>query len=194
MEQRIFHGAFSPVDLANSLIGHFDYGNLAVQKLTSGENVSVQIKTREGSSSGGETALGVVLQPAEDGVLVQVGQQAWAGIAASLGTTAITALLNPLNLLNRIDDIAQDFAYIQLADEVWKVLESTAKGLGSGYEITENLKRNKCEYCQTPNRTGEPICIACGAPLGFVQTQTCPHCGFVLEKKVTRCPNCSQYI
>jgi hypothetical protein len=192
MEQRIFHGQFTPNEFADCLLVNFNQGNLIVQKFENNGIISVQIKTRDGRTSGGSTALGIILQPVEDGILVQVGQQTWAGIAASLGVSAVAALLNPFNLLHRLDDIAQDFEYIQLNDEVWKVLESNAKALGSGYELSERLKRVVCEYCQTANPAGEPACIACGAPLGYLQPQTCRHCGFVLTAKMTYCPNCKQ--
>ena len=192
MQQRIFHGQFIPDKFADCLLVHFNRGNLIVQELVTGENLLVQIKTRDGRTSGGETALGIIFQPVEDGILVQVGQQAWAGIAASLGASAVAALLNPLNLLHRIDDIAQDFEYIQLIDEVWKVLESNAKALGSGYELSERLRRVVCDYCQTANHAGEPSCIACGAPLGYLQPRTCSHCGFVLGNREKYCPNCKQ--
>ena len=194
MEQRIFHGRLMPDEFADCLLVHFNRGNLVVQKLVNGEIVSVQIKTRDGRTSGGETALGIIFQPVEDGILVQVGQQAWAGIAASLGASAVAALLNPLNLLHRIDDIAQDFEYIQLSDEVWRVLESNAKALGSGYELSERLKRVMCDYCQTANPVSEPSCIACGAPLGYNQPKTCSRCGFVLGKKDKYCPNCKHLV
>jgi hypothetical protein len=192
MEQRLFHGQFTPDELANCLITNFSRGNLIVQKFENNGNISIQIKTRDERTSGGTTALGIIFQPVADGILVQVGQQAWAGIAASLGTSAIAALLNPLNLLHRLDDIAQDFEYMQLNDEVWKVLESNAKALGSGYEFSEQLKRIVCEYCQTANQAGEPACIACGAPLGNQQPQTCRYCGFVLATKAKICPNCKK--
>ena len=192
MEQRIFHGQFTPDEFADSLLVNFNRGNLIVQKFENNGIISVQIKTRDGRTSGGSTALGIIIQPVEDGLLVQIGQQTWAGIAASLGASAVAALLNPINLLFRLDDIAQDFEYIQLTDEVWKVLESNAKALGSGYELSDRLKRVMCEYCQTANPAGEPSCIACGAPLGYLQPQTCRNCGFVLKEKATYCPNCKQ--
>ncbi len=192
MEQRLFHGRFTPDEFADCLLANFNRGNLIVQKFENNGNVSVQIKTRDGRTSGGTTALGIIFQPVADGILVQVGQQAWAGIAASLGASAVAALLNPFNLLHRLDDIAQDFEYIQLNDEVWKVLESNAKALGSGYEFSDRLKRVMCEYCQTANPAGESACIACGAPLGYNQPQTCHYCGFVLTTKVKYCPNCKK--
>ncbi len=190
MEQRIFHGNFAPEEFADCLLANFNRGNLIVQKFENKGNISVQIKTREGRTSGGTTALGIDFHSVEDGILVQVGQQAWAGIAASLGVSAIAALLNPVNLLHRLDDVAQDFEYIQLVDEVWKILESKAKALGSGYELSERLKRILCEYCLCANPTGESACIACGAPLGYLQPKTCSHCGYVLAVKVSNCPNC----
>lgn len=192
MEQRIFHGLFDPDKFAEILLVNFNRGNLIVQKFENNGNISVQIKTRDGRTSGGSTDLGIIFQPVEDGILVQIGQQAWAGIAASLGASAVAALLNPLNLLHRLDDIAQDFEYIQLNDEVWKVLESNAKALGSGYELSDKLKRAMCEYCQTTNPAGESGCIACGAPLGYLQPRTCRHCGFFLESNEKYCPNCKQ--
>ncbi len=192
MEQRLFHGQFTPDEFADCLLANFNRGNLIVQKFVNNETVSVQIKTRDERTSGGSTALGIIFQSVGDGILVQVGQQAWAGIAASLGASAVATLLNPLNLLHRLDDIAQDFEYIQLSDEVWKVLESNAKALGSGYEFSERLKRVMCDYCQTANPAGESACIACGAPLGYLQPQTCHNCGFILATQAKYCPNCKK--
>jgi len=150
----------------------------------------VQIQTRESRTSGGETALGITFQSIEDGVSVQVGQQSWFGSAASLGYSALTAIKNPFSLLTRIDDIAQDLEYIQLIDEVWKVLSANAKSLGSGYELSERLRRIVCEYCRTANPVGASNCIACGAPMGDVQPVTCKNCGFVVLNTEQICPNC----
>ncbi len=192
MEQRIFHGQFKPEDLAQTLLVHFNRGNLEVQKIGSGDNLAVQIKTRDYRTSGGETALGVSLLSVEDGVMVQVGQQTWFGIAASLGLSALAAFRNPLNLLHRLDDLAQDIEYVQLTDEVWRVLESNAKALGSGYELSDRIKRVTCEYCLTANPTGAPSCIACGAPMGNLQPFTCRSCGYLLTKNQKFCPNCKR--
>lgn len=190
MDQRVYHGKLSPVDFARSLIGHFNRGNLRVHQVGSGDQIVIQITTAAQPASGGQTALGVTLQSHEDGVVVNVGKQAWLGVAASLGYTAISALRNPFSLLQRIDDLAQDIEYIQLTDEVWKVIEQTARALGSTFQLSEKLRRLVCEYCNTPNRVGEPSCIACGAPLGDVQPLTCWNCGYVVSKTDRICPNC----
>lgn len=190
MEQKIYHGNFTPDDLAECLLVHFNRGNLRVQKLGSEDRVAVQIQTRERRTSGGETALGITLQAVEDGVSVQVGQQSWFGIAASLGYSALAAIKNPFSLLHRIDDIAQDLEYVQLTDEIWKVLSANAKALGSGFELSDRLRRIVCEYCRTANPAGASSCIACGAPMGDIQPVTCMNCGFVVLNTELVCPNC----
>jgi len=194
MEHRIFHGKFLPEELAQTLIVHFNHGNLTVQKIGTGKQFAIQIKTKDNKTSGSETALGVIFKQVEDGVSVPVGQQAWYGIAASLGLSALSAIRNPMSLLHRIDDIVQDIEYMQLTDEVWRILESNARAIGSGYELSERLKRIACSYCQTANPAGEPSCLACGAPMGNIQPTSCPACGFVLTEEDTYCPNCNKIL
>ncbi len=131
MEQRIFHGDFSVADLSACLLVHFNRGNLMVHQFDADDNMIVQIRTRDDRTSGGNTALTFSFQKVEDGVAVQASQQAWIGVAASLGYSALAAMRNPLNLLSRIDDIAQDIESIQLTDEAWKVLTANAKVLAA---------------------------------------------------------------
>jgi len=190
MEQRIFHGDFSTDDLAACLLVHFNRGNLAVDHYQTDDTTIVQIRTRENRSSGGDTALTFTFQKVTDGVSVQAGQQAWFGVAASLGISALSAMRNPLNLLHRLDDIAQDLESMQLTDEAWKVLNANAKAMGSGYELSARLHRVACEYCLTANPVGAASCMACGAPLGNAQPATCKNCGYVILSSETICPNC----
>ncbi|MFN2303517.1 MAG: zinc ribbon domain-containing protein, partial [Anaerolineales bacterium] len=161
-----------------------------VQQIGRDPKIAVQIATHQFSQSGGQTALTITIHQVEDGVSVQIGQQAWLGVAASLGLTALSALRNPLSLLGRIDDIAQDIESLQLDDEVWEVIEDTVRQHGAGKALSERLKRYICPYCNTPNPTGENRCIACGAPLGDIQPQTCLNCGFVVRNLERECPNC----
>ena len=179
-----------PSDLAQSLIAEFNRGNLRAQIVGQSDNLAVQIGTRMGSSSGGPTALTVTIQKTPDGVLIQLGQQEWFGTAASLGRTTMAALLNPWNLINRLDDIAQDVENLQLSDHVWQVLDQAARAAGTGYQLTERLSRLTCEYCGTANPVGEGACLACGAPLGKSQPSTCPNCGYVVRPNELKCPNC----
>jgi hypothetical protein len=190
MTQRIYHGQFSNTDIAQALVAEFSRGNLRVQQYASEDTIVVQIATSQFSNSGGSTALTVSLQNVADGVAIEIGKQAWLGIAASLGVSTIAALRNPLSLLNRLDDIAQDIESVQLTETVLNVIDKTARSIGSGFQLSERLSRYVCEFCNTPNPAGEPACIACGAPLGDIQPNTCKKCGYIVHKNESTCVNC----
>jgi hypothetical protein len=190
MEQRVLHGNITPDDLAQALIARFNRGNLRAQQLGNEQQVVVQIATREGASSGGQTATTITIQSNEDGVTVGIGKQAWLGVAASLGATALAAIRNPFNLLGRLDDLAQDIENLQINQQVWETIAHVAQITGATYELSERLRRVACEYCLAANPVGEANCIACGAPLGLSQPHTCPRCGFVIKAGEGVCPNC----
>jgi hypothetical protein len=194
MDRRIFHGTIKPHEVARALLAHFNRGNFVAQQLGSGENVVVQVTTRQRPASGGQTALSIAMEEVEDGIAIQIGKQAWLGVAASLGVTALAALRNPFSLLSRLDDLAQDIENLGLKEEVWYVVENIARLRGATFELSERLRRLVCEYCETANPVGEPNCIACGAPLGGVQPGTCPHCGFVIKPLEEICPNCRRAV
>ena len=192
MDRRIFHGNIEPNDIAQALMAEFNRGNLHAQVIGNQKKMAVQMATRMGSMSGGQTALTVTIQKVEDGIMVDLGQQAWLGVAASLGQTAISAFRNPFSLLGRLDDLAQDIENIQLSENVWKAIDRAVVTLGASHALSERLLRVTCEFCGTANPVGEGSCIACGAPLGNAQPATCPKCGFVITSSETRCPNCQQ--
>ncbi len=194
MDQRTYHGELNPLDVAQALIAEFDHGNLRAQGIRGEEAIVVQIASREGRASGGETAVSVHLAPVEDGVLVKIGQQQWLGVAASLGLTALAALKNPVNLLGRLDDVAQDILSLQISERVWQAIDRLAQARGASQEISERLRRLVCPYCQTANPVGAPHCIACGAPLGPQQPSACSKCGFVVEAGAAVCPKCGSPI
>jgi len=192
MEQRVFHGNITPADVAQALLAEFNQGNLRAQVLGESNHLTVQIATSQWSRSGGQTALAVDIQKIEDGVTVQIGQQQWMGVAASLGQSAIAALMNPLNLLGRLDDIAQDIQNLQLNEKVWATIAREVQATGASHQLSERLSRLTCEYCGAANPVGEASCVACGAPLGAVQPRTCGKCGYVLTHGERFCPNCGQ--
>jgi len=170
----------------------FNRGNLHAQVVGNQDKMAVQIATRMGSISGGQTALTINIQKVEDGVMVEAGQQAWLGVAASLGHTAISALRNPFSLLGRLDDLAQDIENIQLNEKAWNVIERAVSTLGASHALSERLSRITCDYCGIANPLGEGSCIACGAPLGATHPTTCPNCGFAVSTDESLCPNCHQ--
>lgn len=190
MERKIFHGLIKPVDIAQALLGEFNQGNLRAQTIGQSDRMIVQVGTRPGAMSGGQTAMTVTIQTLEEGIMVELGQQAWMGVAASLGMSALAALKNPFSLLGRLDDIAQDLENLNLRDRVWQVISQAARAAGASAELSENLRRTTCEYCHVANPVGEPSCIACGAPLGKAQPNTCKNCGYVVKANEKTCPNC----
>ena len=173
-------------------MAEFNQGNTRTQVLGEINNLTVQIASSQWARSGGKTALTVNIQQVEDGIMVQVGELQWLGVAANLGETAIAALINPLNLLGRLGDIAQDVSNLQMNDRVWQIISNVVKSAGASQQLSERLARVTCEYCGAANPVGEPTCLACGAPLGKEQPKTCSKCGYVLAHEDKFCPNCGQ--
>jgi hypothetical protein len=194
MDRRFFHGNLTPVDVAQSLLAEFNRTNLHAQTFGTNEKMFVQISTRPGAQSGGQTALTVTIENASDGVMIQMGQQEWMGTAASLGWSALTALRNPLSLLGRIDDIAQDLENLQLTNNIWTAIEHAAQAAGATHQLSERLSRVMCEYCGAATPVGDATCLACGAPLGNSQPTACGNCGFVILHGETTCPHCGKAI
>jgi DNA-directed RNA polymerase subunit RPC12/RpoP len=192
MDRYTYHGPITVGDLATALIAEFNHGNRSAQALGDDEVCVVQITSVRHPASGGRTALSVHLTKIEDGVQIQIGQQEFLGVAASLGKTALGALLKPASLLARLDDLAVDINSLQLKDQVQETIERVARAAGASFELSERLRRITCAHCSTANPVGEPHCIACGAPLGTAQPITCPHCGFVTSTEEVLCPDCGK--
>lgn len=189
---RMYHGNIKAIDIARALKSEFHRGNYIVQTFGKPAKIVLQIATQRSLRSGGQTALTVNLNDVADGVMVGIEKQKWLGVAASMGITAISTALNPINLLSRLDDLAQDIESLQIVDNVWEVIDNRARLAGAGSQLSENIRRVTCEYCGAAVKTGESTCIACGAPLGEVQPKTCRSCGFVAASTDRYCPNCRQ--
>ena len=192
MERRVFHGILSPTDIAQALLAEFNRGNVHAQVLGKSDKLAIQIGTRPGAMSGGQTAITVTIQKVKDGIMVELGQQAWLGIAASLGQTAVSVFRNPFSLIGRLDDLAQDVENLQLSENIWEVIARTAASAGAAHQLSDRMSRLTCEFCGTANPHGEPACIACGAPMGETHPTSCQSCGFVVWKDETTCPNCGK--
>ena len=192
MDRRVFHGSINPTEVAQALEAEFNQGNTRTQLLGENNNLTVQIASSQWSHSGGRTALTINIQQIEDGVMVQMGEQQWLGVAASLGQTAIAALMNPINLLGRLDDIAQDVSSLQLNEKVWQTVARIVNAAGASQQLSERLSSVTCEYCGASNPVAEATCVACGAPLGKDQPKACTKCGYVLLHDEKFCPNCGQ--
>ncbi len=194
MSERTYHGNIVPADMATALVAAFNQGNLRCQQVGTGDKVMVQIATRDYAQSGGRTALAVTMQKVTDGVTVSVGQGEWLGVAASLGQTALATLLNPWNLINRLDDIAQDLTSLSLETKVWEALERFSRTAQTTKTISARLTTVMCPYCLTANQLGAANCENCGGPLGEAQPVSCGKCGNVMPPKSKFCSNCGSAI
>lgn len=188
--QRTYHGPISIEGMARALVAEFNQGTLRAQRIGSGDHVVVQIASRPEPTPGGPTALTVELRRVEDGVHIQIGKQAWLGVAASLAQTGLSALRSPWTLLSRLDDLAEDFASLGMVDRVWNVIARSAQAAGAAHEISDRLRRLTCAYCLSANQVGAPTCVSCGAPLGPAQPSGCPNCGYVAAPGTPLCPQC----
>jgi predicted RNA-binding Zn-ribbon protein involved in translation (DUF1610 family) len=191
MEQRTYRGDIDPEGLAGALVSRFNHGGLRAQRVVGQEgHLMVQIATREGGWGAAKSALSVGIAPVEGGVRVTLGQQRWLDTAASLAITGLGALVNPLSLLGRIDDIARDVGKLTLPDQVWEAVEHYCDSVGAQLGLAEKQLVVTCPYCGVGNPIGEGECSACGGSLAEVQPVACPECGFVLQKDASFCTRC----
>ncbi len=192
MTQKVFHGDITPEDLADALVGEFSNDEFNANQNGDGDKIVVQIFKPQWRQSGGNTSLGISIQQHEDGVLVDMGDQEFLGVIASLGQTAFSLFQNPLNILGRLDDIASDVNSMQLPQKVWDSIERFSKVVGATKQISERLSSTACPYCNAANKVGATSCVQCGAPLGDVQPTACGECGFVNAKNAKFCSNCGK--
>ena len=165
MKGRTYHGDVDLQEFTGALASYFNRGALSSTASLDGNQAVVQIGTPLGRGSGGSTHLGVILRKVDERLEVQVGEQAALGLAASLGASALLALLNPWNLLGRLDDIAIDIEHLSLEDQVWAVIDRLAVQSKASHQLSDRLRRTICPYCGVANPLGEGRCLACGAPL-----------------------------
>src|SRR5258707_14411158 len=194
MTERTYHGEITPVDMAGALIAAFNQGNLHCQQVGQRDKLIGETTSREYSSSSGQVALSVTIQRNPDGVTVGIGQQEWLGVAASLGQSALATLMNPWNIINRLDDIAQDINTLTLEQQVWDAIEKFAHTVKATKTLSAALSTLTCPYCETANKVGAANCENCGAPLGGAQPVACPKCGNVMPPKSKFCASCGAAI
>jgi hypothetical protein len=191
MEQRTYRGEIDPEGLADALMTRFNHGDLMAQKVWGQEgHVMVQVATRQWGWGAARSALSVGIAPVEDGVRVTVGEQRWLDAAASLAITGLGALVRPLSLLHRIDDIARDIGKLTLPDQVWSAVEHYVDSVGAKLGMSEKQIVVTCPYCGVGNPVGVGTCSACGGSLAEVQPVACPNCGFIVPKDAHFCSRC----
>lgn len=190
MEQRSYRGEIRPEELADALVAQFNRGDLMAQRVGHGDHVLVQIASRDWEWGGPRSALTVGIARTEGGVEVSLGQQRWLGAVADLAQTGLLALVNPLSLLTRIDDIARSISGLTLPQQVWEAIDHFCRSAGATLGLRAEETTVACPYCGVGNPIGAPKCSACGAPLGEVQPFSCPKCGRVMPADARFCSRC----
>lgn len=191
MEQRTYRGNIDVEGLADALMTRFNHGDLMAQRVRGQEgHLMVQIATRQWGWGAARSALSVGIAPVEGGVRVTVGEQRWLDAAASLAITGLGALVRPLSLLGRIDDIARDIGKLTLPDQVWAAVEHYVDSVGAKLGMSEKQVVVECPYCGVGNPVGVGVCSACGGSLVEVQPVACSECGFILRHDARFCSRC----
>jgi DNA-directed RNA polymerase subunit RPC12/RpoP len=125
---------------------------------------------------------------------VTIGEQRWLDAAASLAITGLGALVRPLSLLGRIDDIARDVGKLTLPDtlpdQVWRAVEHYVDSVGAKLGMSEKQLVVACPYCGVGNAIGVGVCSACGGSLAEAQPVACPECGFISAPEASFCSRC----
>jgi DNA-directed RNA polymerase subunit RPC12/RpoP len=191
MEQRTYRGDIDAEGLADALMMRFNHGDLMAQKVRGQEgHLMVQIATRQWGWGAARSALSVGIAPVEGGVRVTVGEQRWLDAAASLAITGLGALVRPLSILHRIDDIARDIGKLTLPDQVWEAVQHYVDSVGAKLGMSEKQVGVACPYCGVGNPVGVGVCSACGGSLVEVQPVACPDCGFISPHDALFCSRC----
>ncbi len=190
MERRTYRGKIEPEGLADALVVQFNHRDLKAQRVGRGDHVLVQIATRDWGWGGPQSALTVGIARIEGGIEVSLGQERWLGAVADLAQTGLMALVNPISLIGRMDDIARSVSGLTLPQRVWEAVEHYCESVGASLGLTADETVVSCPYCGVGNPIGAPKCSACGAPLGEAQPVSCPRCGRLTNREARFCTRC----
>ena len=164
MKQFLIERSVQPKEFIDRLAFEFDNAtfDVLIQQNLKDQNVA-KIITDSRTLSESQTSLIVVAELTEKGLLVTVSDQEWGGIAASLGTTVVAAILNPINLVGRIDDLAADVQNLQLGDKVEQFIRNFSDNMVN--KSSALAPKSVCKYCRSRNEDTATHCASCGAPL-----------------------------
>ena len=164
MTQYLIQHQATPKDFMEALKFEFDTPNFDVEiKPISPDHYESRIFTSRNNTSESQTSINITAILTENGLSITASDQEWGQIAASLGTTVVAAIINPINLLGRIDNLAVDVENMQLSERIDKFVHSFATTLAERSETQAN--RSTCKYCRSRNDQTATHCASCGAPL-----------------------------
>ncbi len=190
MERRIYRGEIYPQAMADALVLQFNKGDLMAQRIGTGDQVLVQIATRDWDWGGPQSALTLGISRVEGGVQVTMGQQRWLGALADLAQTGLMALINPISLITRIDDIARSISGLTLPQQVWLAVEHYCESVDARPVGMMEEETIVCAYCGVGNPLDAAKCSACGAPLADARPVMCPRCGKRSAAGARFCSHC----
>lgn len=190
MERRTYRGNIDPQALAEALLLQFNRGGLMAQQVGRGDHILVQIATRDWDWSGPQSALTVAISRIEGGVQITMGQQRWLGAVADLAQTGLMALVNPLSIITRIDDIVTSITGLTLPQQVWQAVEHYCESVGARMGESTEEEMVTCAYCGVENPFQAVKCSACGAPLAESRPLACPRCGRRSPPDARFCSHC----
>lgn len=145
MEQRIYRGDLSPVDLADFLVAHYDpQENLQAQNIGQGGAHAVQVG-RGDVPEDLRHAVTVAITRAPDGqggLAVTLGQQQWltpkmATYAATAGLIAV--LFTPWALFGLLWPVSELIGSTTLPGDIWGTIDKYVVAHGGSLDRTEEL-------------------------------------------------------
>jgi ribosomal protein L40E len=203
MEQRMYHGAIEPNQLAQHLLDTWDQGDTTAQALESDEGIIVQVGQRSGGFFGDDprNALTLALEPVSDGLRVTLGEQQW--YRDSGGQIMVGGLIGffPFFFTWPLGGGRDEPIDPHLTSQVWESVERYVQQYGAATGPTRRLPQQPsaatgattrlpalfCPSCGTENQPAAERCRECGT---YLQARDCPHCGVSNPATANFCLRC----
>lgn len=203
MEQRVYHGAINPNQLAQHLLDTWDQGDTMAQALEGDEGIIIQVGERSGGFFSDEpgNALTLALEPVSEGLRVTLGEQQWyrdgGGQIMVGGLIGFFPFFFTWPLGGRRDEPTDP----QLTSQVWESIERYVQQYGAATGSTRRLSQQRsavtgattrlpdmaCPSCGTANQLGAERCRECGT---YLQARDCPQCGVSNPATANFCMRC----
>lgn len=144
MEQRIYRGNFTPEQLADYVVQHYNQeGHLEGQKLGQGDSIAVQVGRRDGNRLRQATTIGIVKSPQNSqDVMVTLGEQEWIHTGSSIypiAGTLVGALFTPWALFGLLWPAQHALGQHLMPNDIWSNIEFFVTSHGGAMVSAENL-------------------------------------------------------
>lgn len=162
-ESRTYHWPARAEDVARALLSKLNDGHLRSEARQVGPGqIAVTIFSVEDDRGGQlRRVLSLTLIEREKTVQVTMDDLNVTGSAGDLLGAGLRAARNPLALIGRIDEIAEDIETLQTPKKVWEIIEAYVANAQEPVDESVVV----CPYCRTASPRGTLACPACGASL-----------------------------